>query len=115
MTEQEAINRLKYRIEAASHIVGTGSENSFEDMEMAIAALENQMPNRESKMCNFCSGFDVIEPELKTINMYEHTDENGVKSYRLDIERPCGFIPEPWRNKSLKINFCPICGRELYN
>jgi hypothetical protein len=93
MTDQEAINKLKYRIETASHIVGTGSENSFEDIEMAIAALEKQVTKRELTMCNFCSGFDVIEPELKTINMYECTDINGVKSYRLDIERPDGFIP----------------------
>lgn len=115
MTELEAINKLKYRIETASHIVGVGSGDSFEDIEMAIAALEKQVTKRELKMCNFCSGFDVIEPELKTINMYECTDINGVKSYRLDIERPDGFIPEPWRNKSLKINFCPICGRESNN
>ena len=63
--------------------------------------------------CNFCSGFNAIEPKLKEINMYECTKENGQKSYNLDIERPDGFIPEPWRNKPLQINFCPICGRKL--
>lgn len=60
--------------------------------------------------CNFCTD---KKPELKEINMYEYTDLNGQKSYELDIERPNGVIPEPWRNKTLKINFCPICGRKL--
>ena len=62
--------------------------------------------------CSFCSGFN-IEPKLKEINMYEYTKEDGQKSYSLDVERPDGFIPEPWRNKQLQINFCPICGRKL--
>ena len=67
--------------------------------------------------CDFCNDFNVIEPKLKEINMYECTKDNGMKSYCLDIERPCGFgiIPETWRNKSLQINFCPIYGRELGN
>ena len=42
MTEQEAINRLKYRIETATQIAGVGSGDSFEDMEMAIAALDKR-------------------------------------------------------------------------
>lgn len=63
-------------------------------------------------MCRFCNNF-TIEPELKTINMYEVTKENKQKIYVLDIERPLGIIPEPWRNKQLEINYCPICGRKL--
>ncbi len=62
-------------------------------------------------MCKFCD-FD-IEPEVKTINMYELTKLNGEKVFTLDIERPLGFIPEKWRNKGLEINYCPICGRKL--
>lgn len=45
--------------------------------------------------------------------MYEVTKENKQKIYVLDIERPLGIIPEPWRNKQLEINYCPICGRKL--
>ena len=41
MTEQEAINRLKYRIETATDIVGKGIDGkACEDMEIAINALE---------------------------------------------------------------------------
>lgn len=62
--------------------------------------------------CEFCSDF-MTEPKLKEINMYEGSSSNGEFEYRLDIERPDGFIPEKWRSKSLKINYCPICGRKL--
>lgn len=65
--------------------------------------------------CEFCNDFSSIEPKLKEINMYEYTADNGQKSYCLDIERSCGYIPEPWRNKELPIKFCPICGRKLVN
>lgn len=41
MTEQEAMDRIKYRISTASEIVGTGENgNAFEDFNMAIKALE---------------------------------------------------------------------------
>lgn len=41
MTEQEAINRIKYRIATASEIVGIGENgNAFEEFDMAIKALE---------------------------------------------------------------------------
>lgn len=54
MTELEAINRLKYRIETASHIVGVESGNSFEDIEMAIAALEKQVTKKPLNMSEEC-------------------------------------------------------------
>lgn len=41
MTEQEAIERIRYRIETASNIAGRGVDRkAFEDLEMAIDALE---------------------------------------------------------------------------
>lgn len=57
----------------------------------------------------------MAEPKLKEINMYEGNSLNGELEYILDIERPDGFIPEKWRSKSLKINYCPKCGRKLSN
>lgn len=69
MTDQEAINKLKYRIETASHIVGTGSENSFEDIEMAIATLEKQIVKKYERglgkdvRCPICGTYttDIFE------------------------------------------------------
>lgn len=41
MTAKEAIERMKYRISTASEIVGKGEDGkAFEDLEMAIKALE---------------------------------------------------------------------------
>lgn len=64
-------------------------------------------------MCDFCTDFNIKEAKLKEINLYECTNLDGERVYELDIERPNGIIPELWRNKPLKINFCPICGRKL--
>lgn len=41
MTEREAIEKIKYRIDTASEIAGKGEDGkAFEDLEMAILALE---------------------------------------------------------------------------
>lgn len=41
MTENEAIKRMKYRIDSATDIAGKGVDGkAYEDMEMAIKALE---------------------------------------------------------------------------
>lgn len=47
MTIQEAIERIKYRIYTATQIVGKGEDGkAFEDFEMAIEALERQIPKK---------------------------------------------------------------------
>ena len=44
MTVQSAINTIRYRIETASEIAGKGADGkAFEDLEMAIEALEKQI------------------------------------------------------------------------
>lgn len=44
MTNQEAINRMQYRIDTAMEIVGKGEDGkAFEDMKMAIEALKKQI------------------------------------------------------------------------
>lgn len=62
--------------------------------------------------CEYCSDF-LREAELKTIVMCRGEDREGCEYYYLDIERPEGFIPEPWRNRRLYIRYCPMCGRKL--
>lgn len=43
MTSKEAIKRMKYRIDTAAEIAGRGEDGkAFDDMELAIEALENQ-------------------------------------------------------------------------
>lgn len=79
--------------------------------EFMCGSSVNEVCQWNNKKCKFCSDF-MMEPKLKEINMYEYSS-NSKAEYRLDIERPDGFILEKWRSKSLKINYCPICGRKL--
>ena len=45
MKENEAIKMIQYRIDTASEIIGKGEDsNAFEDLEIAIKALEKQIP-----------------------------------------------------------------------
>lgn len=49
MTVQEAIEKIKWRIFTASEIVGCGEDGkAFEDLEMAIAALEKEKNIQET-------------------------------------------------------------------
>ena len=65
MTEHDAINTLKYRMNTAIKIVGIGEDGkAFEDMEMAIKALEKQItkklithPNKRFHYCPSCGSY----------------------------------------------------------
>lgn len=47
MTEREAIERIKYRMEMACKMVGKGEDGkAFEDLEMGIKALDKQIPKK---------------------------------------------------------------------
>lgn len=47
MTREEAIKHIRYRIDTASTIVGTGEDGkAFEDLELAITDMEKQIPNK---------------------------------------------------------------------
>lgn len=47
MEIKQAIDRMRYRIDTASDIAGKGVDGkAYEDMEMAIAALEKQIPQK---------------------------------------------------------------------
>ena len=61
MTNQEAIEKLKYRISTASKTVGIGEDGkAFEDMEMAITALKMQQKMIEhcERKCKGCPCWD---------------------------------------------------------
>ena len=64
-------------------------------------------------MCKFCVFPDNEDLKEKNIYLYEVTDVDKSKYYKLDIERPTGIIPERWRNKPLTVYYCPLCGRKL--
>ena len=61
MTNQKAIEKLKYRISTASKTVGIGEDGkAFEDMEMAITALKMQQKMIEhcERKCKGCPCWD---------------------------------------------------------
>lgn len=78
MTEQEAINLMRYRMNTAIEIVGNGENgNAFEDMEMAIKALEKQIPARPIYGKFDDNGFDEIIPYKAVCPTCGHEFEFG--------------------------------------
>ena len=65
MRVKEAIDSIRYRITTTSNIVGSGADgNAFEDLEMAIEALEKQIPKQpkyqgEHEKCPTCGSFYI--------------------------------------------------------
>ena len=78
MTEQEAINMLKYRMNTAIEIVGKGEDGkAFEDMEMAIQALEKQTPKKPKEVKGV---YDLLKPVCPVCGndfLGEYCDECG--------------------------------------
>lgn len=86
MTAQEAIERIKYRIETASLIAGKGVDGkAFEDLDMAIEALEKQIPK---KVVNFEKACDIYGKCPKCKEMF-------------------------WITEGDEFNYCPTCGQAL--
>lgn len=73
MTENEAVARMKYRIDTATDIVGKGVDGkAYEDMEMAISALEKQIPKKITHeatiyKCCTCPSCKNVVDEFETI------------------------------------------------
>lgn len=50
MTVQEAIQLMKSRVETATELMGKGADGkAYEDMEMAIEAMEKQIPKKPNE------------------------------------------------------------------
>ena len=83
MTIQEAINMMKYRIDTATEIAGKyENENAFEDMEMAIKALEEQQKIKEDGFSDYLlnmgytkgylAAIDKFAEKISTYGTYDH-------------------------------------------
>lgn len=95
MTEQQAIERMKYRIDTASEIVGKGEDgNAFEDMEMAIKALEKQIEEwniltNDGESYPECFEYVLVEDDIGDKNVaycdpdYDWYISNGENSLKL--------------------------------
>ena len=102
MTENEAIARMRYRIDTATEVIGKGSDGkAYEDMEMAIKALEEIQQYRAIGTVEECR---------------EARERQRGKKYKT-IE-PCKSITYyqcPYCNGFLYINenFCGECGQAI--
>lgn len=69
MTNEEAINKIKYRIDTASRIAGTGADGKeFEDLEMAIQALGESKEIRNKTIDEFAGLLTEILESWAEIN-----------------------------------------------
>ena len=95
MTKQEAINMMKYRMNTAIEIAGNGEDGkAFEDMEMAIEALEKQIEEwhiltDDEESYPDCFEYVLVEDDIGDRNVaccypdYDWHISNGENSLKL--------------------------------
>ena len=82
MTENEAIKKIKLRIAGARHVVGAGIDGkAFEDLEMAIKALEKQIPKKLDEHNFYDEPHHYLCPDCGNIviNQHNYCEECGQK------------------------------------
>lgn len=93
MTENEAIARIRYRIDTATHNIGKGFDGkAYEDMEIAIKALEENQQYREIGTVDECK-----ETREKQI---------GKKPQMVDVQP---YFRKHYANKYS----CPLCHQKI--
>lgn len=91
MIEQEAIRIIRYRIDTARAVCGSGKDGrAFEDLEMAIEALNKQIPKKPTyEGDGYWNGHIVYDTWICPC---------CGKSYELEYE---------------EYDYCPNCGQKL--
>lgn len=116
MTEQGAIERIRYRIETASNIAGRGVDGkAFEDLEMAIDALEELQQYRALGTVKEIK--KKIRKELPYMSIAQKKFKSELNSYRAlgtveELREARGKqVPKKAEYKILKsLPMCPNCG-----
>lgn len=81
MTENEAIARMQYRIDTATYNIGKGADGkAYEDMEIAINALEEIQKYREIGAVNECQ--DAMEVKQKITEIVNQQLIAGRDNYK---------------------------------
>lgn len=90
MTTQEAINMMKYRINTAIKIAGKGEDgNALEDMEMAVQALEKQIPKKPDYIADgYADG--LLCYDYAQCPICGHDFEYGINDWECDYCSDCG-------------------------
>ena len=86
MTENEAIARMKYRIETATDIAGNGVDGkAYEDMEIAIKALEEVQQYRAIGTVEECQ--QAVKVKDKITEIVNQQLIVGKDSYKAGYDR----------------------------
>ena len=109
MKENEAISRMRYRVETATHNIGKGVDGkAYEDMEMAIKALEEIQQYRAIGTVEECREARERQRAKKVSNRELIKDFNG-NPYTVRGDCPnCGNV-----NLVSSANYCNICSQKL--
>ena len=115
MTNNEAITRMKYRIETATDIAGKGVDGkAYEDMEMAIKALEEIQQYRAIGTVDECQEAREKQIGKKPKNLnYSPLCKAGWRygcsvcgcAIGENINDTAGFTQED--------DYCPSCGQSI--
>lgn len=135
MTENEAIEKIKYRMHTAEHVAG---ECGMEDLEMAIKALEevqrwhtseinpnikNEFANTSTQICHNCDHKDEYIEELEA-EVEEYRTIGTPEECRAAVEKQTAKRPRIIGNamicpscprcfKSASPTYCPSCGQMI--
>ena len=106
MTENEAMALLRCRIDTASEIVGKGADGkAFEDMEMAITALEEIQQYKNGGLCLIPT--DVYSRQCEKLDAYKEigtVEECGEAVEKQNAKKPIDY------DEDLGYFKCPSCG-----
>lgn len=110
MTENEAIKRMKYRIDTAMDIAGKSVDGkAYEDMEMAIKALEEIQQYRSIGTIEECR--EAREKQRAKIPGYEGDGySDGEMVYDTWICPNCSVSYEVDFDE---YEYCPNCGQHI--
>lgn len=108
MTENEAIARMRYRIDTAMDIAGKGSDGkAYEDMEMAIKALEEIQKYQAIGTVKECQEARERQIEKKPLSRTYCKDGNYLISQNIGRCPSCnGIVTED-------MLWCDDCGQKL--
>ena len=107
MTENEAKQRIRYRIDIASEIAGKGVDGkAFEDLELAIQALEE---NQKYHAIGTAEEFKSLKEKSEPRNPYK--GRFGVIRCSCCDEQVGQMVTEVLIEN--KMNFCSYCGHKV--
>ena len=109
MTENEAIKNIQYRIYTAGSIVGNGNNGTaYEDLEMAIQALEEI---QQYRAIGTIEEFKALKEKSVAKKPHSISIANDIGNSM--VECPICHARSDYDVKSIKSGYCWKCGQKL--